>query len=99
MNLLPSTITEALKISSNFMVSKTNCPFCVEAAAILNKKDVSFKEYNVDREEASRNLAMEIMNKEKHKTFPMIYLNGRFIGGCDRLKEYYEDKENIKNIQ
>lgn len=99
----PSTITDALKISSSFMVSKTNCPFCHEASGILKERNVSFKEYNVDDlsgRESIQKLALEIMNKEKHKTFPMIYLNGKFVGGCDKLKEHYyreDEKENIKD--
>ena len=60
------------------------CVFCDRAKALLNKKRVSFKEINL----ASDPNKMDEMIKKTNgmKTIPQIFIDGRHIGGNDRLQ-------------
>ena len=60
------------------------CIFCDRAKDLLNKKGVSFKEINL----ASNPNKMDEMIKKTNgmKTIPQIFIDGRHIGGNDRLQ-------------
>ena len=60
------------------------CAFCDQAKALLNKKGVAYKEINI----ASDPNKMDEMIKKKNgmKTIPQIFIDGRHIGGNDRLQ-------------
>jgi len=60
------------------------CVFCDRAKDLLNKKGVSFKEINL----ASNPNKMDEMIKKTNgmKTIPQIFIDGRHIGGNDRLQ-------------
>lgn len=90
---LPLKLIDLLSKFPNLIVTKKNCPHCVMAKSTLKQKNVDFEE--VDGME-NQDLVRQITEKEKYKTFPMIYLNRKFIGGNSNLQEYYEnEKENI----
>ena len=60
------------------------CAFCDRAKALLNKKGVAYKEINI----ASDPNKMDEMVKKTNgmKTIPQIFIDGRHIGGNDRLQ-------------
>jgi|TARA_B100000809_G_scaffold103189_1_gene101857 glutaredoxin 3 len=60
------------------------CAFCDQAKALLNKKGVAYKEINI----ASDPNKMDEMIKKTNgmKTIPQIFIDGRHIGGNDRLQ-------------
>ena len=60
------------------------CVFCDRAKALLNKKGVSYKEINI----TSDPIKMDEMIKKTNgmKTIPQIFIDGRHIGGNDRLQ-------------
>ena len=60
------------------------CAFCDRAKALLNKKGVAYKEINI----ASDPNKMDEMIKKTNgmKTIPQIFIDGRHIGGNDRLQ-------------
>ena len=60
------------------------CVFCDRAKALLNKKGVSYKEINI----TSDPIKMDemIIKTNGMKTIPQIFIDGRHIGGNDRLQ-------------
>jgi len=60
------------------------CPFCIRAKALLKKKGVFFKEYNVMMDRAKRS---EMEQRSGGYTVPQIIIDGKAIGGCDELFE------------
>ena len=68
------------------------------AIKLLQEKDVCFKGYIIDKinNGISDLLSQFIDHKEKigfresHKTRPMIFYKGEFIGGYDKLVEHFE---------
>lgn len=68
--------------------SKTDCPWCDKAKALLTEKNISFDElkYNIDysREQLAEKLPFDY-NKI---TVPQIFFDNEHIGGYDDLIDY-----------
>ncbi len=60
----------------------TICPYCIMAKRLLDKKGVTYKEINVDRESGQREIMMQ---RTKRRTVPQIYINDYHVGGFDDL--------------
>ena len=69
---------------SNIIVySGSNCPYCVRAKQLLQKKGAAFTDYDVKADAAKFD---EMLAKTGgRKTIPQIFINDRHIGGCDDL--------------
>ena len=59
------------------------CPYCLRAKALLEKKGVSYSEYNVQRDADRRSEMLERSNGAR--TIPQIFIDGHHVGGCDDL--------------
>lgn len=63
--------------------SSSLCPYCYRAKALLNSKNVSYREVNVDMNPSAR---AEMRDKAAGRnTVPQIFIGGEHIGGCDDL--------------
>ncbi|MCX7084492.1 MAG: glutaredoxin 3 [Methylococcales bacterium] len=60
----------------------TICPYCIMAKRLLDKKGVTYKEINVDRESGQREIMMQ---RTKRRTVPQIYIDDYHVGGFDDL--------------
>jgi glutaredoxin 3 len=63
--------------------TKGYCPFCVQALALLNKKQVTYTEIKIDQDPSQR--APMIARANGRTTVPQIFINDSHIGGCDDL--------------
>ncbi len=54
------------------------CPYCIRAKALLNKKNVAFKEVNVEERPELRGW---IAKRSGQRTVPQIFVNGQSLGG------------------
>lgn len=63
--------------------TKSYCPYCTRAKALLTDKKASFTEYDVTDDA----LKYEEMLKRTpgSRTVPQIYIDNAHIGGCDDL--------------
>lgn len=69
---------------------KSNCPFCVRAKALLEKRGIPFTEISaVDHREALIERVTEITGAAP-RTVPQIFLEGQYIGGFDDLAAHFE---------
>ncbi len=59
------------------------CPYCERARGLLTKKDLVFREFNVDEDANSREEM--IARSGGRRTVPQIFIGDRHIGGCDDL--------------
>lgn len=62
--------------------TRLGCPYCVRALALLNKKNINYKEIKIDGNEALR---QEMIERSSRHTVPQVFINGESIGGCDDL--------------
>jgi monothiol glutaredoxin len=74
------------------------CGFSSMVVAILQKTGVDFQSINVLEDEGMR---IAIKEYSDWPTIPQLYVKGEFIGGCDIVRELYENGEFadiLKNI-
>jgi glutaredoxin 3 len=62
--------------------SKTTCPYCVRASALLRSKGIEATTYNIDAGGPKRD---EMIERSGRMTVPQIFIDGRHVGGCDDL--------------
>jgi len=77
--------------------SKTGCPFCTKVKDLLQEKNLAFDlidcdEYLKENKEAFLQFIQEKAGKE-HKTFPIVFRPGYFIGGFSETKQLIELEE------
>ena len=58
--------------------TKSNCPYCVRAKALLTKKGVAFEEIDVEKDDSLRTWLVE---KTGQRTVPQIFIGERSLGG------------------
>ena len=63
--------------------SKDQCPFCVQAKALLDSRGIEYEERNIMRDWTKEQLLEAIPTA---RTLPQIFLNGELIGGFSDLK-------------
>jgi glutaredoxin 3 len=73
--------------------SKPNCPFCIKAKHILEKRGIAYEELDAV---ALRETLIERVTAETGqapRTVPQIWLDGKYIGGHDQLVAYFKAQE------
>jgi glutaredoxin 3 len=58
--------------------SKKNCPFCVRAKALLDRKGIPYEEIDAEENDELRAWLAEASGQ---KTVPQIFVDGRPLGG------------------
>ena len=66
------------------------CGFSMTVSNILKHLNVNFKGVNVLDD---NNLRQGIKEYSDWPTIPQLYIKGEFIGGCDIIKEMFENGE------
>jgi glutaredoxin 3 len=71
--------------------SKSWCPYCQAAKALLKAKGASFEEIDVDGDRVAQ-MAMAARAGGR-STVPQIFIGDRHVGGCDDLHDLEEAGE------
>ena len=66
------------------------CGFSVAVVNILKIMNLKFSSVDVLKDEKIRQGIKEFSD---WPTIPQLYVKGKFIGGCDIIKEMYDNKE------
>lgn len=66
------------------------CGFSAQVVDILQRNNIQFGSFNIFEDESIRQGVKEYAN---WPTFPQLYANGKFIGGCDIVTELAERGE------
>ena len=72
------------------------CGFSMAVSNILNILEVNFKGVNVLE---NQNLREGIKAYSDWPTIPQLYVKNEFVGGCDIVKEMYENGELSKLLE
>ena len=68
---------------------KPNCPFCIRALDLLEKKGVAFTEVEAAFDPEKR---QEMIRRSGGRaTFPQIFVGEQHIGGCDEMMALERD--------
>ncbi len=65
--------------------TKSFCPYCWRAKALLDSKGVRYEEITVDGNASERQAMIQRANGRT--TVPQVFIAGRHVGGCDDLME------------
>ena len=71
------------------------CGFSMAVANVLKHLNVKFKGINVLEDD---NLRQGIKDFSDWPTIPQLYIKQEFIGGCDIIKEMFENGELKKHL-
>lgn len=63
------------------------CPYCVAAKRLLKRVEVGFDEVDLS---ANADLRMQLADETGWRTVPMIFVEGRFVGGYDDLYAFWK---------
>ena len=69
--------------------SKTVCPFCVQAKALLDSKGIKYTEINIEEDGMGR----EFLIEKGLRSVPQIFQGELHIGGFDKLQTWLQLKE------
>lgn len=67
--------------------SKDACPFCVQAKALLESRDIEFEERNVSKDWTREQLLDAVPNA---RTLPQIFLDDKLVGGFTELRKHLQ---------
>ena len=72
------------------------CGFSLAVANVLKHLEVNFKGINVLEDTDLREGIKEFSN---WPTIPQLYIKGEFVGGCDIVKEMFEQGDLQKKLE
>jgi len=70
--------------------SKTACPYCEQAKALLNLRGVEYEERNINNGWDREDLLAAVPGA---RTVPQIFLDDQLIGGFTELKKHFESTQ------
>ncbi len=71
--------------------SKSNCPYCTNAKQLLTAAHiVDCDEFLTAEKKPDFLEQMDVFTGLQYRTFPMVFHNGKFVGGFTETKVYYE---------
>ena len=76
--------------------SMPQCGFSSRVAGVLNYMEVDYQDVNVLADE---NIRQGIKDYSDWPTIPQLYVKKEFVGGCDIIKEMFENGELKKYLQ
>jgi glutaredoxin 3 len=69
-------------MSEIIIYSKDNCPYCVKAKVLLQRKGLAFTEIKITDDKIKDEM---IAKSGGRMTVPQIFIDGKHVGGCDDL--------------
>jgi glutaredoxin len=88
-------IDDPFNYLEDFIVyTKSNCDYCIKVKELLEQniqdyKIISCDKYlNKDKEQFLKEINKFINNETFWKTFPIVFYNGKFIGGFSETKKF-----------
>ena len=60
----------------------SNCPYCVRAKDLLNRKGAKFEEINLDGKDDE---LTKLRERTGQRTVPQIFIDGKLVGGFTDL--------------
>ncbi|EHD0090707.1 glutaredoxin [Vibrio vulnificus] len=97
--LIQSVIKEWTKrdtLKGNIVFGKATCPYCVKAKQLLDAAGIDYQYHDVVKESAAMYRMIPevkaIIGEKTPVTVPQIWLDGSYIGGCDKLEVYLKER-------
>ena len=75
--------------------SKNNCPYCVKAKALIKDAVIIECDEYLKEDRSTFLKYMDAYSRTEHRTFPMIFYDGEFVGGFTNAKVHYEKLQSV----
>ena len=72
------------------LYTKDNCVYCIKAKELLKIKGLKYKEQKIECSQEREQLKKKF---PEARTYPIIVVNGEWIGGFDQLQELLREEE------
>jgi len=72
--------------------TKSNCSYCVHAKNYMNNNNMKYTEYKLDKDFSRDDIKSKFPTAS---TYPVIVMEGKYIGGFSDLKELHESNKKI----
>ncbi|CAI2382230.1 unnamed protein product [Moneuplotes crassus] len=92
-SLKEDTVDSLIDENPVIVFSKSYCPFCIRAKALLSDMKVQFKAIELDKTNDGGKLESSLKTYSGQRTFPNIYINKVHVGGNDDLQRKYQNQE------
>lgn len=69
--------------------SKTPCPYCDQAKALLKQRGIEYEERNITEGTWTKEQLLEAVPNAR--TVPQIIINSTLVGGFNELRKYLEE--------
>jgi len=73
--------------------TKSNCKYCRTVKKLIPNAHIISTDKYLDTNRENFLVFMDELTSKTHRTFPMVFLNKRFIGGYTETKDYIEKLE------
>jgi glutaredoxin 3 len=70
--------------------SKTPCPYCDQAKALLKQRGIEYEERNITEGTWTKEQLMEAVPNAR--TVPQIFINEQLIGGFNELRQHFQNQ-------
>ncbi|MDT3847321.1 MAG: glutaredoxin [Vibrio anguillarum] len=84
------------ELTGNIVYGKATCPYCVKAKKLLDEAEIQYTYHDVVKESAALYRMIPevkaIIGQKTPVTVPQIWLESRYIGGCDKLEDWLTKK-------
>lgn len=81
-------MSEPIVIFGKGEKSQPMCGFTAQVQAVFEDLGLDYKMVNILKDQ---NLRAEMKTFSDWPTFPQVYLNGEFLGGCDIILEMHQN--------
>ncbi|KAL4228230.1 Glutaredoxin-2 [Mactra antiquata] len=91
-------VDEKVNSRKVYVISKSYCPFCKQAKDILKKYTEDIGVWEIDSANDMKAIQKYLETKTGASSVPRVFINGEFIGGCDKIKSLHSSKELQKML-
>ncbi|KAI8894989.1 glutaredoxin-1 [Globomyces pollinis-pini] len=91
MNTVAKFVNQAIKTERVLIFSKSYCPYCAKAKALLTKNNLDFTSYELDKRSDGSQIQDYLFTLNNQKTVPSIYINQTHVGGSDDLTKAFQN--------
>ncbi|KAJ3154299.1 thioredoxin reductase [Geranomyces variabilis] len=86
-----SQVEDAIKNNKVVVFSKSYCPYCKKAKALLESLNAKFVAFELDELDDGPSMQAYLKEKNGQSSVPNIYVNQQHVGGCDDLHAAHRD--------
>jgi glutaredoxin len=78
--------------------TKKKCSYCTRAKVLLPQARVIPCDHWLKQDRGAFLARMDSISEAMPRTFPMVFVKGKYIGGYDETKEYVDELECFKLV-